>query len=236
MFSKITAIAWKDTIIRFSSKSELLFFLILPIVFTFLLGGAFGGPGTENQDNRIVLLVVDEDQSDLSQTLLTSLRASEAIRIENQPLTEAETAFADEKAPALLLIPAGFAEAVLAGKLAVLDFQQQPNNNDAQIAAQAVTTAVTTISRPLTIAQTSVQQAEQQQPFAHESEKTAYFKEGQTLAKTASCRHSRPRHRHPARIRTRPSQRLRSGRPPISRTAHHLGLHSPVGHLRPARL
>ncbi len=109
MFSKITAIAWKDTIIRFSSKSELLFFLILPIIFTVLLGGAFGGPGSD-EDSRILLIVVDEDQSDLSQLLLDSLQASDAIRVETHALAEAEIAFADEEAPALLLIPSGFAE------------------------------------------------------------------------------------------------------------------------------
>ena len=184
MFSKITAIAWKDTIIRFSSKSELLFFLILPIIFTVLLGGAFGGPGS-NEDSRILLVVVDEDQSDLSQSLLENLQASETLRVENQPLVEAKATFADEEAPALLHIPIGFADMVSAGETAVLTFQQQPNNNDAQIAAQAVETAVTNISRALTIAQTSVEQAEQQQSFASKRERATYFKEGEELAKTA---------------------------------------------------
>lgn len=36
---KIFAIAWKDAIVRFGSSAELLFFIILPIVFTFLLAG-----------------------------------------------------------------------------------------------------------------------------------------------------------------------------------------------------
>jgi ABC-2 type transport system permease protein len=185
MFSKIIAIAWKDTIIRFSSKTEILFFLILPIVFITLLGGAFAETGSEEADNQILLLVVDEDQSDLSESLLNSLEASETVRVESHSLAEAEATFADEEAPALLHIPAGFAKSVQAGETAVLNFQQQPNNNNAQIADQAVTTAVSSISRPLTIAQASVQQAEQQQPFADKRERVAYFKEGRELAKTA---------------------------------------------------
>lgn len=184
MLSKITAIAWKDTIIRFSSKSEILFFLILPIIFTTLLGGAFGGPGSD-EDFRILLVVVDEDQSELSQSLLDALQASESLRVETHALAEAEVAFADKDVPAYLHVPAGFAKSVQVGETAVLTFQQQPNNNDAQIAAQAVETAVTTISRPLTIAQTSVQQAEEQRPFASKRERTTYFKEGEELAKTA---------------------------------------------------
>ena len=37
---KIFTIIWKDTILRFSSKSELLFFFILPVIFIVLLGPA----------------------------------------------------------------------------------------------------------------------------------------------------------------------------------------------------
>ena len=54
---KIFAIAWKDAIIRFASSSELLFFIILPIVFTFLLAG---GTPSGDDDNRIPFDVVDE--------------------------------------------------------------------------------------------------------------------------------------------------------------------------------
>jgi len=42
---KIFAIAWKDTLMRFTGWSEWLFFLILPIVFTLVLAGGTGGSG-----------------------------------------------------------------------------------------------------------------------------------------------------------------------------------------------
>jgi len=54
---KIFAIAWKDAIIRFASSSELLFFIVLPLVFTFLLAG---GTPSGNEDPRNELVVVDE--------------------------------------------------------------------------------------------------------------------------------------------------------------------------------
>ena len=57
---KLFAIIWKDTIVRFSSLWELVFFIVLPIIFTFLLAG--GSPGGED-DSRIRLLVVDEAHS-----------------------------------------------------------------------------------------------------------------------------------------------------------------------------
>ena len=73
---KITAIAWKDALIRFSSPSSLMQFLILPIIFTFLLAEfVYGG----NEEAPIDLLVVDEDGSATAVALLDELRASDAI-------------------------------------------------------------------------------------------------------------------------------------------------------------
>ena len=74
---KILNIIWKDTILRFSSKSELLFFLILPIIFTFILAG---GTGNQGADNRIRLLVVDQAQSPLSAQIIAELEKSETVR------------------------------------------------------------------------------------------------------------------------------------------------------------
>ncbi|MBK9207590.1 MAG: ABC transporter permease [Anaerolineales bacterium] len=47
---KIFAIAWKDAIVRFASSSELIFFIILPLIFTFLLAG---GTPSNDDDNRV---------------------------------------------------------------------------------------------------------------------------------------------------------------------------------------
>ena len=46
---KIFAIAWKDTLMRFTGWSEWLFFLVLPIVFTLVLAGGTGG----SSDSRV---------------------------------------------------------------------------------------------------------------------------------------------------------------------------------------
>ena len=66
---KIFAIAWKDTLIRFSGWSRWLFFLILPIVFTLVLAGGTGG----SSDSRVRLVVVDQANSPLSADLVTAL-------------------------------------------------------------------------------------------------------------------------------------------------------------------
>ncbi len=100
---KILAIIWKDTILRFSSRSEMLFFFILPVIFTFILAG---GTGTQGADNRIRLLVVDQAGSPLSSQIISELEKSETVRPDLLTLEKAEGEFDARNASALLVIPA----------------------------------------------------------------------------------------------------------------------------------
>src|SRR5258705_7132553 len=101
---KIFAIAWKDAIVRFGSSSELLFFIILPIVFTFLLAG---GTPSGDEDPRIPLSVVDEARTSVSQEILHELENSTAVRPELTTRQEAQNQFDDRRAEVGLIIPAG---------------------------------------------------------------------------------------------------------------------------------
>jgi hypothetical protein len=94
---KILAIAWKDARVRFGSSSELLFFIVLPLIFTFLLAG---GTPTGNEDPRIWLLVVDEANSAISQQIIDELENSTAIRPEVTTREEAQSQY-DERRPLL---------------------------------------------------------------------------------------------------------------------------------------
>src|SRR5687767_1556522 len=104
IMKKIFAIAWKDALVRFGSSSELLFFIILPIIFTFLLAG---GTPSGNEDPRIELLVVDEANTSISQQVIDELESSTAVRPEIVTLEEAQDEFDDRRAFAVFIIPAG---------------------------------------------------------------------------------------------------------------------------------
>ena len=184
MFQKITALAWKDTIIRFSSRTELLFFLILPIVFTLLLSGGASSSQNGDVDNRVRLLLVNQDESEPAEMLVKAVASSDVIRIDEQPLAEAEALFADEQASALLVIPAGFGEAILDGETAVLDLRQLPDNNNAIAANRAVQTAVSAVSRPWVAARASVNEAERLETFPDEAARQAYFQQATALAES----------------------------------------------------
>jgi hypothetical protein len=72
----ILSIAWNDIRIELQDKSTLIFFLILPLVFTAIIGLTLGniyGPTEETGDSRLVLSFVDEDQSAQSKDLTALL-------------------------------------------------------------------------------------------------------------------------------------------------------------------
>jgi ABC-2 type transport system permease protein len=176
---KIFAIAWKDAIIRFASPSELLFFIVLPLVFTFLLAG---GTPSGDEDPRVELVVVDEAQTNLSGQILQELENSTAVRPDLVSRDEAQNLFDERQADVVLLIPSGLDLESLQSNSADVELLQQPNNLNATVAKQAVSTAIRRVSSSISAAQTAVEQRESIQPFASDAEKQAYFDASLALA------------------------------------------------------
>lgn len=176
--NKIFAIAFKDTLIRFSSRAEWLFFLILPLLFTFFLGG--GLSGGQDIDRRLRLVVVNEAQTELAAQLLTALDASTTVHPEVLPLAEAEKIFTDGDAPALLHIPANSSE---------LEFRAQANDLNAQAVERTVRAVVRELGLAAATAQTTTAEAEQLRAFADEAERQEFYsaalKDAQTLLANA---------------------------------------------------
>ena len=171
---KIFAISWKDAIIRFASKSELLFFLILPLVFTFLLAG--GAPSGDT-DGRVRLVLVNQADSALADSLIAELDKSQAVRLDSLTVAEAEAQFDERQVSAMLVIPVDFTlEALKSGEVA-LDLRQQPNSMNAQIAQRAVQAAASRVGSAVQIAEGAVSEAERIQPFASEAERQVYFED-----------------------------------------------------------
>ena len=178
---KIFAIAWKDAIIRFASSSELLFFIILPVVFTFLLAG---GTPSGNEENRIRLLVVDESQTAISQQIMDELENSTAVYPEVVAREEAQSQFDERRASAVFIIPAGIDIETLQNSSAEVELLQQPNNLNATIAERAVLTAIRRVSSAISAAQNAVSVREAKQPFANEAAKQVYFENSLELAQS----------------------------------------------------
>lgn len=178
---KIFAIAWKDTIIRFASASEWLFFIILPIIFTFVFAG---GVPSGDEDNRIRLVVVDQANTTISQEIISELEKSTSIRPDVLSLEEAEAQFDSRRAIAMLIIPAGLDLESLQNGTAQLDFRQLPNNMDASIAERAVQTAIRRVSSVVGAANMAVDEAKARGAFESAEVEQAYFNQSLELAKS----------------------------------------------------
>jgi ABC-2 type transport system permease protein len=178
---KIFAIAWKDAVIRFASSSELLFFIILPLVFTFLIAG--GVPSGDN-DNRIRLVVVDQAANSISQEIITELNNSTAVRPDVMSLEDAEDEFDSRNAAVVLVIPSDLDLKSIQNGTAQLDLRQQPNNLDASIAQRAIHTAVRRVTSAVNAANLAVEEAEARGTFESSMDEQAYFDEAFKLAKS----------------------------------------------------
>jgi ABC-2 type transport system permease protein len=178
---KIFAIAWKDAITRFASPSELLFFIVLPLVFTFLLAG---GTPSGDEDPRIGLLVVDEANTPISQQIINELEISTAVRPDAATRGEAQNLFDERRAEIVLIMPAGIGIESLQNGSAEVELLQQPNNMNATVAEHAVLTAIRRVSSSASAAQNAVRQRELRQPFASEAEEQKYFEDSLETAQS----------------------------------------------------
>jgi len=176
---KILAIMRKDILLRFSSPVEWLFFLILPLLFTFLLsGGTSGG----NADTRSVLPVVDEAQSELSAQILAELERSTVVRPQKTSRAEAESRFSERKVAFWLFIPEGITLDALRQGSREIALNSQPNNLNALAAQRSIQSALRKVGLSLQAARLAVQQAEAWHSFSSEAEREAYFDRAMKLA------------------------------------------------------
>lgn len=182
---KIFAIAWKDAVVRFASSSELLFFIILPLVFTFLLAG--GSPSGNPTNNRVRVVVVDQANTNISQEIIAELEKSTAAYPDAMSLGDAEEEFNARRVSALLLIPAGLDLSAIQNGTAELDFRQQPNDMDASIAQRAIQTAIRRVSSAINAANMAVEEAKKQSAFESPEAEQAYFEDALKLAKESQA-------------------------------------------------
>ncbi|MBN2258200.1 MAG: ABC transporter permease [Anaerolineaceae bacterium] len=168
---KIFAIIWKDTLIRFASIYEWLFFLFLPILFTFVLAGGTGGPS----DPRVLLTVVDQARSPLSASLITTLDRSDTVRPEVTDLKEAEDLFSKRRISSFLIIPATFTLEDIVQSPVTLEMYEQLNNLNAMVTQREVEAIVGRTGSKLQIASSSVIEAEGIRPFLSTIDKQVYY-------------------------------------------------------------
>lgn len=177
---KLFAIGWKDAILRFATLWELAFFIVLPLVFTYLVAG---GTPSGDEDPRIRLVVVDQAQSLLSGEILAALEASSSVRPELLSLEQAGSQFSSRRLDVMLVIPEDLTTESIRLGTASVELRQQPNNLDALVAGRAIQAALRGVSGAVSAADTALKQAEAHGTFASETERQAYFQQALGLAR-----------------------------------------------------
>jgi ABC-2 type transport system permease protein len=116
---RIFDIALKDLLQLSRDFKTFMFLLIMPILFTFLFGYAFGGFGGNDSDSRLPVGYISQDDNWITDELHDLLADSEVIRlVENSFLSqsELERLVADGELAAVVIVPDGYGRAVLKNK------------------------------------------------------------------------------------------------------------------------
>ena len=178
---KIIAIVLKDLRIRFSNPVEWLFFLILPIFFSFIIGGGTGGP----TDSRVGFYVVDEAQSSLSASLIDTLESSTSVRPVLKDRQEALKDLDERDVAAVLLIPAGLDWNAIGATPQSVELRQLPGSTNALVVQQGVQAALGEVSSALQVSSFSTNQAESLVGFSSKIERDAWFAQALEAAQNA---------------------------------------------------
>ncbi|MAT44881.1 MAG: hypothetical protein CL609_21325 [Anaerolineaceae bacterium] len=130
---QIIHIALKDIKIEFSEKSTLIFFLLLPIVFTTIIGlglkNSYGND--EPEDPRLVIVVVNQDDGRYGEQLLEFMEQSDTSRPVLRSKDEAKTLMQNESISSFLEIPTNFSQKILEGKKVQIEFTKYAESTTA---------------------------------------------------------------------------------------------------------
>jgi ABC-2 type transport system permease protein len=112
---RVWTLARKDLLETRRDRLALLFTLVMPLAFTAFFGAMFGAGS-----DKLPLAVWSGDAGPAARQLLAAVQGSDAVAVHRMARDEAEQAVADNKMAAALEIPAGFSDAVGAGRPATV--------------------------------------------------------------------------------------------------------------------
>ncbi len=105
---KVLILTLKDLEQIVNDRKSLLFLVVMPIVFTFFMGIAYGG-STTTADTRLRLAWISADpEAPLAQRLFERLAGSATVNPVRMAAAEAQTALTNNEVAGMLIVPGGF--------------------------------------------------------------------------------------------------------------------------------
>ncbi|MBL8078064.1 MAG: ABC transporter permease [Anaerolineales bacterium] len=120
---RILDIAFKDLLQLSRDFKTFMFLLIMPILFTFLFGFAFGGFDSSASDSRLPVGYISQDDNWVTDSLHDLLSKSEVIRLDENLFrspADLEKLVADGELAAAIIVPDGYGKSVLKDRTARL--------------------------------------------------------------------------------------------------------------------
>lgn len=130
MIQKSLQIAALYLKMTYSSRATLIFQLLMPLLFTFMVGQGTdnSAPDTSSTTVMFELGVINEDDGALGEMLLELLAADPTLELVEQELETAVSQIEAEEQLAALHIPANFSDGLLSGSGVPLDFYARPDD------------------------------------------------------------------------------------------------------------
>jgi ABC-2 type transport system permease protein len=147
-------IVTKDLLENRRDKLAALFTLVLPVIFTVVLGVMIG----QAESAGLPLALANGDGSPEAQQLVERLGESSLLEVKIMTADEVDKVVHDEKAAAGLIIPEGFGAAVTAGQPATLALVRTETSTGARSIVEAVQDAVSQLNSGMLAAQTAAEQ------------------------------------------------------------------------------
>ena len=146
MFRKALAVAGLQLRLITRSRSSFIWLLVVPIVFTTLVGGAFGGFGSSGATPRVPIAFVDLDHGTASSVFEQALRAELTLNVQTPSEADGRQQLKDKKIAVLIVIPRGFGAAIEAGNKTSVELVRSAGQSAGYFLEQLVSNAATRVS------------------------------------------------------------------------------------------
>jgi ABC-2 type transport system permease protein len=177
---RVIDLALKDLLQTVRDWRAAAFLVAMPILFTLLFGFLLRDANGDG-DQRLPVGFVDQAGGGvLSTQLLRLLEGSDVIRpdvLEREDADDAESKVADEELAAVVIVPAGYSERVLAGDDVALLVIANPASSAGRTAQAGIQGAVTRLLGAAQTAQLSAQMLETEAGFSNPAARRAFVEE-----------------------------------------------------------
>jgi ABC-2 type transport system permease protein len=146
MFRKAVIVAGLQLRLITRNRSSFIWLLLVPIVFTTIVGAAFGGFGSSGPAPKVPVAFVDLDRSTASSVFEQALRAESALDVQTPSETDGRQQLKDQKVAVLVVIPGGFGSAVEAGTRTTVEVVRSAGQSSGYFLEQLVSNAATRVS------------------------------------------------------------------------------------------